>query len=248
MENIIIIPCYNEAERLPLKEYHNFLQNDESCKLVFVNDGSTDETLEVLKNIENQFPTQVKVINLEKNSGKAQAIQIATLQSLSENQMTKNIGYLDADLATSLEEWLLISKKIENKVTFAFGSRIAKIDNNIIRKSYRHYVGRFIATFISNILKITVYDTQCGCKVFRRDLAELVFQDPFLSKWLFDVEIFFRIKNKFGEENLKEICREIPIENWRDVAESKVKFTYFFRLWFDLFLIKKKYSRAAERV
>lgn len=248
MENIIIIPCYNEAERLPLKEYHNFLQNDESCKLVFVNDGSTDQTLEVLKNIENQFPTQVKVINLEKNSGKAQAIQIATLQSLSENQMTKNIGYLDADLATSLEEWLLISKKIENKVTFAFGSRIAKIDNNIIRKSYRHYVGRFIATFISNILKITVYDTQCGCKVFRRDLAEVVFQDPFLSKWLFDVEIFFRIKNKFGEENLKEICREIPIENWRDVAESKVKFTYFFRLWFDLFLIKKKYSRAAERV
>ncbi|MGS0748054.1 glycosyltransferase [Halpernia sp. GG3] len=248
MQNVIIIPCYNEGNRLPLKSYTNFLRNIENCSLVFANDGSTDHTEAVLKTIKNEFPAKVEIINLPKNVGKAQTIQIATLQCLKEYPAAKKIGYLDADLATSLEEWLLISENINENIIFAFGSRISKIDTNINRKNYRHYLGRFIATAISTLLKLHVYDSQCGCKVFRRDVAEKVFQEPFISKWLFDVELFFRLKNIFSGERMKSICREIPLQEWQDVEESKVHFTYFFRLWYDLFLINKKYNNAAKKI
>jgi dolichyl-phosphate beta-glucosyltransferase len=247
MENAIIIPCYNEGNRLPVKSYKNFLENEEKCIIVFANDGSTDHTKEVLITIKNAFPNKVKIISLPKNVGKAQAIQVATLQCLGEYPKVKKIGYLDADLATSLEEWLLISKNINDHIVFAFGSRISKIDNNINRKNYRHYLGRVIATAISTTLKLTIYDSQCGCKIFRNDVAEKVFQDAFMSKWLFDVELFFRLKNRFGSEKMKSRCREIPLQSWQDVAESKVHFTYFFRLWYDLFLINKKYNNATKR-
>ena len=248
MENVIIVPCYNEGNRMPVKSYSNFLENEENCLLVFANDGSTDHTDEVLNSIKSSFPGKVQIISLRKNVGKAQTIQVATLECLYKYPDTKNIGYLDADLATSLEEWLSISKNITDKVIFAFGSRISKIDNNINRKNYRHYLGRFIATAISTLLKLHVYDSQCGCKVFRKDMAEKVFQEPFISKWLFDVEIFFRLKNIFGKEKMKNICREIPLQDWQDVEESKVHFTYFFRLWYDLFLINKKYNNAAKKI
>ena len=248
MENVIIVPCYNEGNRMPVKNYCNFLENEENCVLVFANDGSTDHTDQVLKKIKALFPTKVKIINLPKNVGKAQTIQVATLQCLKQFTGIKKIGYLDADLATSLEEWLLIANNINDNIIFAFGSRISKIDNNIRRKNYRHYLGRVIATAISTLLKLHVYDSQCGCKIFRKDVAENIFQELFISKWLFDVEIFFRLKNIFGSEKMKNICREIPLQEWQDVEESKVHFTYFFRLWYDLFLINKKYNNAAKKV
>lgn len=242
MKNAVVIPCYNESTRLPVAEYANFLRNDDSCLLVFVNDGSTDDTVAVLHHLKSQFEKNVRIVDLAQNVGKAAAVRAGVLHCL-ENDFEK-IGYLDADLATSLEEWKSISGNISGDVVFAFGARISKIDNQISRKKYRHYVGRVIATFISEALGFAVYDTQCGCKVLRADVAGVVFKDSFLSRWLFDVEIFFRIKNKFGAENMSHVCREIPLQRWQDVAESKVKFTYFFRLWTDLFLIAKKYRNA----
>lgn len=242
MKNAIVIPCYNESTRLPVVEYAGFMRNDDSCRLVFVNDGSTDDTLVVLQNLQLQFPESVEIVDLKQNEGKAAAVRAGVLNCL-KNDFEK-IGYLDADLATSLEEWKTISEHVSGEVVFAFGARISKIDNHISRKKYRHYVGRVIATFISEALGFAVYDTQCGCKVLRADVAREVFAEGFLSRWLFDVEIFFRIKNKFGAKSMSRVCREIPLQRWHDVAESKVKFTYFFRLWTDLFLIAKKYRNA----
>lgn len=244
MKYAVIIPCYNEADRLPTAEYLNFLQSNHEVRLVFVNDGSSDSTLQVLAKLQEAYPNNVEVLDLTQNVGKAAAVRAGILHCLSSESRYEIFGYLDADLATSLEEWFTISQSIQQDVLFSFGARISKIDNFISRKKYRHYSGRVIATFISIALNFPVYDTQCGCKVFRRDAAELVFKDGFLSRWLFDVEIFFRLRNRFGAENMSRICREIPLHRWHDVAESKVKFTYFFRLWIDLFLIAKKYRNA----
>lgn len=242
MNKAVVIPCYNESTRLPVAEYASFLRNEVSCVLVFVNDGSTDDTVAVLKNLQVQFQENVQIVDLIQNVGKAAAVRAGVLKCLEHDY--ESIGYLDADLATSLEEWNSISENISGDVVFAFGARISKIDNQISRKKYRHYVGRVIATFISEALGFAVYDTQCGLKVLRADVAREVFAEGFLSRWLFDVEIFFRIKNRFGAPNMSRVCREIPLQRWHDVAESKVKFTYFFRLWTDLFLIAKKYRNA----
>ena len=124
----------------------------------------------------------------------------------------------------------------------AFGSRISKIDTTIDRKKARHYIGRIIATLISNQLKLPIYDTQCGCKIFDKDLSEKVFSEKFISKWLFDVEIFHRIIILYSEEKMGDIAREIPLKSWIDYDESKVKITYFFKLWLDLYQIHKTYK------
>ena len=110
---------------------------------------------------------------------------------------------MDADLSTDITECISLSKRVKEKITFVFGSRILKIDNNIKRKWHRFFFGRIIANFISKILGVAVYDTQCGCKIFSSELSKKIFNTPFISKWLFDVEVFFRVISIYGIENLK---------------------------------------------
>ena len=197
--------------------------------------------IEILNAIKSMAPDKVFINSLEKNKGKAEAIREGVLYCFANNMLFDRIGYLDADGATSLEECQSISRYINETVIFAFGSRILKIDSNIVRKPYRHIIGRILATVISGQLKIHVYDTQCGCKVFSSDLAKEVFSETFISKWLFDVEIFHRIIRLYGKEQMGQICREIPLHDWIDTADSKVSFAYSFRIWYDILRIKRKY-------
>jgi len=222
--------------------YEECLLSNKLVEIVFVNDGSIDNTQQEIERLENKFPKQVKVLRLDKNLGKGEAVRKGVLYSL-EKKDCKKIAFLDADLSTSLSECISLSKMTQGKVSFVFGSRILKIDNNIQRKWYRFILGRIIATFISKILGVAVYDTQCGCKIFSRSLAKKIFGSPFISKWLFDVEIFFRIILIYGEKKLGIHVREVPLSKWIDTSDSRVKASYFFKLWFDLYKISRKYNR-----
>ncbi len=243
---IIIIPCYNEFSRIQKDRFINFLGEDNDCKVVFSDDGSTDNTIQVLKEIQSAAPCKVFINRLEENAGKAEAVRDGVLYCRRNDLESDKIAYLDADLATSLEECLSISNLIDGNVVFTFGSRIAKIDNNIKRKRYRHLIGRVIATFISMMLGVTVYDTQCGCKVLERELAYVVFKDRFISKWLFDVEIFYRIIVLYGRDKLKLIAREVPLKSWIDAADSKVSFSYSLKIWIDMYNIYRQYNEKSK--
>ena len=238
---VIVVPCYNEQNRLPIKKFKNFTKLNPEILLCFVNDGSKDNTEVILATLEREHPNTITQLSLKENIGKAGAVRKGFLYCNATYSYEK-IAYLDADLATSLEECTSISNYIKNDVVLAFGSRISKIDNNIDRKFYRFIIGRFIATLISRQLKVTVYDTQCGCKIFKKDIASKIFEDRFISKWLFDVEIFHRIIATYQKQNVHKIVREIPLKVWVDTDESRVKFSYFFKLWFDLLAIGKKYK------
>jgi len=234
----IVIPCYNEEKGLSLTEYENFLHKNFDVILNFVNDGSSDNTLLVLENLKNKYPNYVHVISYEKNKGKAEAVRFGVQYSL-EHIDFNYIAYLDADLATSLEECSEMTQNFKDEITFVFGSRIKRVGANIERKRSRFLIGRVIATAISTILKLPVYDTQCGCKVFTKELAKEVFTKPFISKWLFDVEIFQRIMEIYGRKKSLEKMIEIPLKSWIEKGDSKVKATYFFKLWIDLFRISQ---------
>ena len=234
----IIIPCYNEEKGLVVKKYSHFIEENPDVLICFVNDGSTDNTLEIIEGLKNRFPKQVVVHNLANNVGKAEAIRNG-MHFCHENYQFDYIAYLDADLATSLEECLSMTSYLNNKITFVFGSRIKRIGAVIERNYFRFVVGRIIATSISYILKLDVYDTQCGCKVFSKELAEAVFKEPFISKWLFDVEIFDRIIKFYGRTNVLNKMMEVPLVKWVDAGDSKVKTSYFFKLWVDLYQISK---------
>ena len=236
----IIIPCYNEANRFPTERYLQFLKQQPEVRLVFVDDGSSDTTEQVLNAIVAAFPKQTNLIVLEKNQGKAGAVQKGMLWAVTKTTSDR-FAYLDADLSTSLEECLRLSEGIDENCRFIFGSRILKTDNQIERKWYRFLIGRVVATAISTLLGISVYDTQCGCKILHRDLVELAFKDAFSSRWLFDVEIFFRLIRAFGKEEMVAFSKEIPLDQWIDTEDSRVKFSYMFRLWVDLATIYFRY-------
>lgn len=239
---VIVVPCYNEQDRLPINQFKVFTESNPKTLICFVNDGSKDNTEQVLSELEKEHPNTITQLYLKENQGKAGAVRQGFLHCTNTYQF-KKIAYLDADLATSLEECVRVSNFIKDDVVFSFGSRISKIDNNIDRKFYRFFIGRFIATLISKQLKAKVYDTQCGCKIFHQKIVSEIFKDIFISKWLFDVEIFHRIIAIYTKENLQNIAREIPLKAWIDTDDSRVEFTYFFKLWFDLLAIGKKYKK-----
>ncbi|NNC69753.1 MAG: glycosyltransferase [Flavobacteriaceae bacterium] len=242
---VIIVPCYNEADRLQTHVYATFLKKNKSAVIVFSDDGSTDQTLMILQKIKREAKNQVYINELKYNKGKATAVR-SGFQFANTKLSFEKIAYLDADLSTSLEECLFLSEFIDSKISFVFGSRISKIDNQIVRRYFRFFTGRIIATLISRQLGLTVYDTQCGCKIFRADLASFLFWDKFYSKWLFDVEIFHRLIHLIGKNSIKHTVREIPLKSWIDSENSKVQLTYFFRFWFDLYAISRKYKKKEK--
>lgn len=242
---IIVVPCYNEEKGISISEYSNFLDTNPDAFICFVNDGSTDNTLEILNNLQVKHNNQINILSLEKNSGKAEAVK-AGINYCNINFQHQFIGYLDADLATTLEESINLKEYLKGQIVFGFGSRIRKIGSTIDRENSRFLIGRIIATFISNILDIKVYDTQCGSKLFTKEISERLFKEKFISKWLFDVEIFYRMIILFGREIAITKMYEVPLKLWVEKGDSKVKITYFFKLWFDLFKIKTIYKKIEK--
>lgn len=239
--SVIVIPCYNEKSKLKVDNYLLFLSKHDDVLIHFVNDGSNDGTLEVLSDIKNQYPLKVEVFSYEKNAGKAEAVRRG-MQNCNQKYNADFTAYLDADLAVSLDECNDMTKYCTKEIIYVFGSRIAKIGSIIQRKRSRFLIGRFIATLISMILSLKVYDTQCGCKVFTQELSKKIFKEEFISKWLFDVEIFFRIIDRVGRDKCLNVMLEVPLVRWVDEGESKVKYSYMFKMFVDLYRIKKAYK------
>jgi len=245
LNTCIVIPCYNEEKGISVKEYSLFLDNYPQAMICFVNDGSTDKTLDILNSLKEKHPDQIDIISLSKNSGKAEAVREG-INHCNPKFCHQFIGYLDADLATTLEEFMEVKNYLKKDIVFTFGSRIRIIGSTIERNHSRYLTGRIIATIISNILNLKVYDTQCGCKIFTKDISEVLFKKKFISKWLFDVEIFFRMIHLFGKTEAVKKMREVPLKSWIEKGDSKVKATYFFQLWFDLYAIRKEYNNNAK--
>lgn len=240
--NCIVVPCYNEEKRMPLADFEKKLHEDKNLYICFVNDGSSDGTLALLKAFKEKFPDNVLIIDQQPNQGKAAAIFKGTNEAL-KWKLFHTIGYLDADLATSIDEYLRLCSYLNKNLVFVFGSRIRRIGSNIKRKLYRHLIGRVFATLSSTMLDLPVYDTQCGAKVFTPEIAEKIFKTPFISNWSFDIEIFFKFISIVGKDNVEKRAKEIPLEAWRDVEDSKVKFSYSLKLPFELLRIKRHYKK-----
>ena len=237
----IIIPCYNEASRFPVNRYVSFVKKNFAASIYFVNDGSSDNTDSVLEDLRIKFPKHISIINQEKNEGKAAAIRLGMISALKNNKFER-FAFLDADLSTSIEECILLSEKVTNETSFVFGSRIKKLDNNIRRKTHRFIIGRIIASFISKMLRLPIYDSQCGCKIFSREWATFIFNEAFLTRWLFDVEIFYRLINHFGRTKIQTEILEVPLATWIDSENSKVSLFYGIKVWFDLLKIYRHYK------
>ncbi len=226
-KTVIVVPCYNESKRLNKDAFIEAAAKEKGLHFLFVNDGSTDSTLEVLNGLKKANPAQLDYLSLEKNSGKAEAVRRGFAAALEGDSV--NIGYWDADLATPLEEIEKFCRILdETKAALVIASRVRLLGRDIQRRAARHYLGRVFATFASMLLKIPVYDTQCGAKIFKRsDDLKKAFSKPFNVKWTFDVELFARLLLLNREASGAWV--EYPIEKWADVKGSKLKQTDFLK-------------------
>ncbi len=240
----IVVPCYNEFERFPIEDFRNFLRRRPDIALCLVDDASSDNTRQHFETLQAELPQQVYFLVNSRNLGKAGSVRKG-IQYCYQEGLAPHLAYLDADLATSLEECASFLKYMDRK-SFVFASRILRVGAHVERKFSRFLIGRIIATAISNSLRLNVYDTQCGCKLFKASLTPVLFDSEFRSRWLFDVELFSRIMSHFGPQKALAIMEEVPVKRWVDQGDSRVKLSYFFKLWIDLWKIRKAHRKAMK--
>lgn len=247
---LLVVPCFNEATRLRGDDFLRASLPGHQLAFHFVDDGSTDGTSELLASLAVREPGRVTHSRLPQNLGKGEAVRAGMLTGVGGGHEPNDyVGFWDADLATPLDELLTFVDTLEARrdIDIVIGARVALLGRRIDRKFYRHAYGRVFATAVSRLLSLEVYDTQCGAKLFRvnDDLAS-VLEGPFLSRWIFDVEILARYVARYEARGVEigERVVELPLRVWTDVAGSKVGVRDAARAFVELGLIGRRYHQA----
>lgn len=244
----IVIPCFDEAERLDLPAFASTIEERAGWSFVFVDDGSSDATVELLERLREPHPDRVTVLRLEQNGGKGEAVRRGMREALDGG--AELVAYTDADLSTPFEELarLLARLGADDRLTVVLGSRFRRLGADIERSELRHYLGRVYATLASLALGVGIYDTQCGAKAFRATpRLEEALADPFGERWAFDVELLSRLTRTSGPRPWSSIVEE-PLLVWRAKPGSKLRSGQAIRAAGELLRIGRRHRRlSAER-
>lgn len=249
---MIVVPCYNERKRLLADSFGRFVEKHRDINFIFVNDCSSDGTEHTLRRLCASAPGALRCIALEKHVGKAEAVRKGMLEALSDPDV-RYVGYWDADLAAPLGDIATFARILDQHVTLrlVMGARVQLLGRRIVRSALRHYAGRIFATMASRILSLPVYDTQCGAKLFRVSTAtRALFQQPFASRWIFDVEILARMivhQDVTSRRGIEELVYEAPLPTWEDMTGSHRTAHDYFAAARDLALIWHTYRRGLRR-
>jgi len=226
----VVIPCYNEEERLLGAEFKEFVHKNLGYHLCFVNDGSKDNTLGVLEELRKGNEDRISIYNCEKNGGKAEAVRLGMLHLAKQNQYNF-IGFLDADLSTNFDDFKVLANEIANSnFQIVSGSRMTRMGADIAKESARAIISKTVNFIIRKTLGMNFKDTQCGAKIMTKEIVEKTFQKKFLTKWLFDVEIFMRMKKVYGASEAQSLICEKPLNRWVHMDGSKLSFKDSFKI------------------
>lgn len=209
----VIIPAYNEVRRLPhtLAVVYNYLKSRfSSFELIVVDDGSYDHTADFVDDFSEQCP-EIRLISYVPNKGKGHAVRIGMLAASGDL-----ILFDDADGSSPIEELEKLLDSIKNGADIAIGSRAKPDEGRTVNAlAYRKYLGNTFNVIVQGLLLPGFYDTQCGFKLFKKEMAHDIFSVTRLDRFAFDVEVLYIARLR----NYK--ITEIPI-NWTNVEGSKV--------------------------
>jgi len=240
----LVIPCYNEESRFPLNLWQEIISTNQNVVFFFVNDGSSDSTLEVLKALDSK--SNFKLLDCSSNRGKGNAIRHGFQSAIAGNPEFKVIGFVDSDGAFSPSDIKLqidmllhlIEHNPDQIPDVVLSSRVALAGRAIHRKPSRHYLGRVLATLLTRGWIDAPYDTQSGFKLFHNTAAfRHAVAIDFFTKWFFDLEIFIKIAH-FKNGNIR--LWEEPLNSWKDVDGSKIKVSHFFRILTEVLYVRKQ--------
>lgn len=239
----IIFPCYNEETRFSEVDFDAFFNDRRlNVHLIFVDDGSTDNTYQKLEAYRQSRKGSIKIFQLQKNVGKGNAVRFGFIEALKSEEYDI-LGFMDADMATPVSEGLRIAKYLRDHDDYiaVFGSRINRLGVNIERGKIRRLFSRILAWMASVFTGFDVYDMQCGAKFFRKDISRKLFQNEFYTRWLFDMELIFRL-SKYTKGNAHYRILELPLMEWYEVGNSKIGIKDFYRIGIEFFRILLKYK------
>ena len=213
IELSIVIPAYNERARLPKTVLETIKWCKENCsdyEIIIVDDGSTDKTLEIGL-LFAEYQDNVSCI-ANPHLGKGAAVRSGML-----NASGEHVLFMDADGATPLEEIPKLRSKLQQGYAVAIGSRIVRTpgETRVVTSLHRKLIGRLFAGIVSMFGVRGIGDTQCGFKIFRKEIVKEIFSHQKLNGFAFDVEILF-IAHRFSLQ-----VSEVPI-NWHNKEGSKV--------------------------
>ena len=244
----MVVPAFNESARIDAAAFHAFLASDPDAQLLFVDDGSTDDTLDRLAEVARSAPSgRLQVHALERNLGKAEAVRAGLRRAAATG--AGYVGFIDADLSAPLDEVGALRAELDRypDAWAALGSRVKLLGRDIDRSERRHYLGRVFATCASLALGLPVYDTLCGLKLFRNVPAvAAALADPFTSRWIFDVELIGRLASA-AERDVGRRIREVPLERWHERGASRLRARDFLRAPVELWRIARSTREVTSR-
>ncbi len=211
----IVIPAFNESARIPatLESVIACVRtNSWDAEIIVVNDGSSDNTAELVQNIAKEAP-ELRMIENPGNRGKGYAVRNGVLHSLGDIVM-----FTDSDLSAPILEAERLFAAIRGGADIAIGSRWLATSRQTHRQPlYRQIFGRCFNGVCRMVMRLPFADTQCGFKAFTRAAAQTVFQLQTIERWGFDPEILF-IALKRGFK-----VQEVPV-SWAHDARTRMSY------------------------
>jgi dolichyl-phosphate beta-glucosyltransferase len=210
----VVVPCYNEELRLPrtIEQIEAYLRaRNIEHELILVDDGSVDGTRRVMEAAAKAHPA-VRIEVLPHNRGKGRALSVGV-----EAARGDEILVTDADLSTPIEELDNLQAALNAGAGVAIGSRALHASRvEVSQPAYRVLMGKGFNLIVQAVLLPGIWDTQCGFKLFRADIAHSVFENLVTDGFGFDPEVLYRAR----KQGVKIV--EVPVV-WRNSAPTKVR-------------------------
>lgn len=236
----IIIPAYNEEKRLipTLRKICAYLsRQDFSYEIIAVDDGSSDDTLKIMKDFARSNE-HVVVLSNGQNRGKGYTVRNGMLAA-----QGRYVFFTDADLSTPIDEIEKCLPYLENGYDVVIGSRSLPDSDIVIHQPwYRETMGKIFNLLVNIVLLKGIIDTQCGFKGFKREAAQRIFSRCMINGFSFDVEALYLARKC----NLK--IKEVPIR-WENSTLSKVSpIKHSIQMFKDLLGVKIKDLQGLYRM
>jgi dolichyl-phosphate beta-glucosyltransferase len=231
----IVVPAYNEAGRIgpTLEATLRFLDSyGKETEVLVVDDGSRDATAQVVDEIGRRDP-RVRCLRMPRNHGKGAAVRHGMLAAAGDRAL-----FMDADLATPIEELAKLDAALDEGTDIAIGSRaLPDADIRVRQNPIRERMGKTFNVLVRAVALRGIPDTQCGFKLFTREAARTLFAESTVDGFAFDVEVLLRARDRFR-------VAQIPVA-WRHVERSTVSpFRDASRMALDLLVISWRVRRG----